>query len=113
MRPFVRAVALVSTFSLVTGCAASIRPPQLLARGELAVVADRGLSLRAEGIVIAHSPRFIGLPEYVACVEPASTHAREARRAGRLGRVMSIMGATFGAAAFVGLAALGDRDHAF
>lgn len=104
-------IAVVTTLVLFSGCIRSVRPPQILARGELAVTMDRRLTLSAEGRVVARSPVFRDLPDYVGCTEPARTHALEARRAGRRARAFSILGATLGLGALVGFGALADRDH--
>lgn len=98
--------------SLASGCATSVRPAQLLARGEITVTMEPRTTLRAEGRVVGRFPVFGELPSYVGCAEPARTYALDARRAGVRARVFSILGATLGMGALIGFGALADRDHA-
>lgn len=98
---------------LLSGCAYSFRPPQLLARGEIGVTMSHGMTFVAQGRVLAHSPVFRELPRFVACVPAAHDHAVRARRAGRSARAFAILGATLGMGAMVGFGALADRDHAY
>lgn len=106
-------VALLAVLVSTSGCVSSVRPPQLLARGEIAVSMERGLTLRAEGRVVGRSPIFRDLPEYVSCVERAHGPALGARSAGRRARAFSILGATLGFGALMGFAAIADRDHVY
>lgn len=107
-----RAVALLAVLSTLPACASSHYTPAIAARGELIVIQRRGPRIYAAGEEIGRSPTFSRLPDYVRCVPDAEVHAVQARRAGRAARAFSILGATFGLGAFMGFAALADRDHA-
>lgn len=113
MIPRDRRLAALLLITQLAGCVQSYRPPTLLARGEIAPIVHGRLVLTTPQGEVARGPAFAGLPEYVACVEPAATHAREARSHGRRGRVFSIVGAVLGMAAFSGFGAVADRDHAY
>lgn len=105
--------AVLAMVVLASGCVSSMRPAQVMARGEIAVRMNDGLELTAEGRVVGRSPVFRELPEFVRCVEPARSDALVARHHGRRARAFSILGATLGLGALVGFAALADRDHAY
>jgi len=105
------AIVLGLTLALASGCPQSLRPPQIVARGELTISMERTVVLREQGRVVAYGPVFRGLPRYVGCVEPARRYAVGARHAGRAGRALSIIGAALGVGGLVALGAFADREH--
>ncbi len=111
MRP-PRKVAILWVAAALVGCSsASGYEPRYVGPGELTLRYDDGLQIWAAKKILADSPAFGGLADYVRCVSAAAEHAEAAESDGSAAVGTGWAGGIIGVAGLGGLAGLGYLEQ--
>ena len=96
----------------VAGCADTRYDARIVARGELTLRYHHATyGMWAGGRQVSRGLEWDGLEAYVACVDEAREHARQAHEAGRAVLPLAIIGGSLGVLSLGGLVGLADKDH--
>jgi hypothetical protein len=105
-------LALLATCVAAVGCAQTSYAPRVVARGELTLrYHHAAYEMWAGGRQVSRGLPWKGLEPYVACVEPAREHARQAREAGRAVLPLAIVGGSLGILSLGGFVGFADTSH--
>lgn len=110
--PNVVRLALLTTLVAAIGCADTSYAPRVVARGELTLrYHHAAYEMWAGGRQVTRGLRWNGLEPYVACVDEAREHAREAHEAGSAVLPLAVVGGSLGVLSLGGFVGFADTNH--